>query len=137
MCVHVRGRGHFHMRTRTIVFVLAFVALFSVASQAQSPAQTPPIVPPTRADRTDHDVTYGRVKEFTAGQKIVIDVDNAPDKDYDLTDKNTAFKLQKGLKVGDPVKITEHDAAGKKKTIDIAKHSGGGVKHGDSDRKQQ
>jgi hypothetical protein len=125
------------MRIRTIGTVLAIVALFSVASQAQSPAQTPPIIPPQRPDRTDHDVTYGRVKEFTAGQKIVIDVDNAPDKNYDLSDKNTAFKLEKGLNVGDPVKITEHDGAGKKKTIEIAKHSGGGVKHGDSDRKQQ
>ena len=121
------------MPKRTILIVTAIVALFSTAGQAQ----TPPANPAPRAERADHDATYGRVKEFTAGQKIVIDVDNAPDKDYDLSDKNIGFKLQKGLKVGDPVKITEHDAAGKKKTIEIAKHSGGGVKHGDSDRKQQ
>jgi hypothetical protein len=116
---------------------MAFLALLSVASHAQTPAQTPPFVPSPRADRADHDATYGRVKEFTAGQKIVIDVDNAPDKTYDLSDKNTAFKLEKGLKVGDPVKVTEHEAAGKKKTIEITKHMGGVVKHGDSDRKQQ
>jgi hypothetical protein len=125
------------MRNRTIVILVASVALFRVASQAQTPAKTPPFVPAPGADRAKYDVTYGRVKEFTAGQKIVINVDNAPDKDYDLSDKNIAFKLERGLKVGDPVKITEHEAAGKKKTIEIAKHSGGGVKHGDSDRKQQ
>ena len=125
------------MRNRIIVILIACAVLFSVASQAQTPAKTPPFVPAPGADRADHDVTYGRVKEFTAGQKIVIDVDNAPDKNYDLSDKDIAFKLEKGLKVGDPVKITEHDAAKKKKTIEIAKHSGGGVKHGDSDRKQQ
>src|SRR3954467_3659769 len=124
------------MRNWTIVLLSALVALFSVASQAQIPAKTPPFVPAPHADRVaDQDVTYGRVKEFAAGQKIVIDVDNAPEKKYELNDKNTAFKLETGLKVGDPVKITEHDAGGKKKTVEIAKHSGGGVEHGDSDKK--
>ena len=85
------------------------------------------------AKKTDHDVTYGRVKEFTAGQKIVIDVDNAVDKSFDLTDKDLKVTLAKGLKVGDPVRLTEHEVAGKTKSVTIAKHSGGGVAHGDKD----
>ena len=77
------------------------------------------------------DVTYGRVKEITAGQKVVIDVDNAMDKSFDLTDKDVAVKLAPGLKVGDPVKVTEHSVAGKTKRVEITHHSGGGVSHGD------
>jgi hypothetical protein len=50
--------------------------------------------------------------------------------------KDVAYKLEEGLKVGDTVKITEQEKAGAKKTIEIAKHSGGGVKHGDSDPKK-
>ena len=99
--------------------------------------------PDTRRDKTgtrartdvrkDADVTFGRIKEFTAGKNIVIDVDNAPDKSFDLADKDVNVKLAKGLKVGDPVKVTEHDVAGKTRSVMIAKHTGGGVAHGDKD----
>jgi hypothetical protein len=81
----------------------------------------------------DTDVTYGRIKELTAGQKVVIDVDNAVDKEFSLTDKDLSVKLAKNLKVGDPVKVTEHEVLGKTKSVTIAKHSGGGVPHGDKD----
>jgi hypothetical protein len=95
----------------------------------------------TAADRDvnrDADVTYGRVKEFTNSRRIVIDVDNAIDKNYDLTDTNVKYMLEGGLKVGDPVKIMERDAAGNnRKSVEISKHSGGGVKHGDADRQKQ
>jgi hypothetical protein len=77
------------------------------------------------------DVTYGRVKEITPGQKVVVDVDNAIDKSFDLTDKDVAVKLASGLKVGDPVKITEHSVAGKTKSVQITRHAGGNVSHGD------
>jgi hypothetical protein len=100
--------------------------------------------PETRADRaadntkahakaavSDSDVTYGRIKELTAGQKVVINVDNAPDKTFDLSDHDVTVKLGKGLKVGDPVKVQEHDVAGKTKSVSITKHTGGGVKHGE------
>ena len=80
---------------------------------------------------SDKDVTYGRIKELTAGEKVVINVDNAPDKTIDLSDKDVAVKLGKGLKVGDPVKIQEHDVLGKTKSVAITKHTGGGVKHGE------
>ena len=111
----------------TFVLLVALTA-FPVA------AQVPSVTPLSFADKTAKGkpaVTYARVKEFTAGQKIVLDVDNAPDKSFDLTDKDVSVKLAPGLKVGDPVKITEHSVAGKTKTVSITHHSGGGVKHGD------
>lgn len=85
----------------------------------------------TKAALSDKDVTYGRIKELTAGQKVVINVDNAPDKSFDLADKDVAVRLGKGLKVGDPVKVQEHEVAGKTKSVTISKHTGGGVTHGD------
>jgi hypothetical protein len=104
--------------------------LFAQAqSQAEHKADT--AKSKAKAAMSDKDVTYGRIKELTAGQKVVINVDNAPDKSFDLTDKDLTVKLGKGLKVGDPVKIQEHDVAGKTKSVTISKHSGGGVKHGD------
>ena len=86
-----------------------------------------------KAAVTSGDVTYGRIKELTAGQKVVIDVDNAIDKTFDLNDKDLSVKMGKGLKVGDPVKVNEHSVAGKTKSVQITKHSGGGVAHGDKD----
>ena len=122
---------------------LAATLLLSAGTVLLGQAPTP-TAPSDKADKagtrarasaktTDADVTYGRVKEFTAGQKIVIDVDNAPDKEFDMTDKDVAVKLAKGLKVGDPVKVTEHAELGKTKSVNIVKHSGGGVAHGDQD----
>jgi hypothetical protein len=116
------------MPYKTLAILIAFVALFTMTSLAQDPAVRPD---------TTADATYGRVKEFTAGQKILVDVDNAPDKEFNLQDKDVTVKVDRGLKVGDPVKITEADAVGKKKTVTIAKNNDPGVKHGDSDRKQK
>ena len=80
---------------------------------------------------TDKDATYGRIKELTAGDKVVINVDNAPDKTFDLKDKDVAVKMGKGLKVGDPVKVVENEKMGKTQSVMITKHTGGGVQHGD------
>jgi hypothetical protein len=87
----------------------------------------------TEAKTTDTDATYGRIKELTAGQKVVVDVDNAVDKSFDLNDKDLKVHMAKGLKVGDPVKVVEHESLGKTKSVTISKHSGGGVAHGDKD----
>jgi hypothetical protein len=88
-----------------------------------------------RADerKGDVDVTYGMIKELTLGKNVVVDVDNAPDKSFDLTDKDVSVKLPKGLKVGDTVKVTEHEVLGKTRSVVIAKHTGAGVVHGDKD----
>ena len=115
------------MRTKVIAAVLAFAPYFVVS------AQTPP--PPTSsADRTAQtDGTHGKVKEFTAGQKLVIAVDNAPDKSFDLTDRDMNVKVPQDLKVGDAVQIAEK-GSGRSKTIEIAKHAGGA--QGDADRRK-
>jgi hypothetical protein len=86
-----------------------------------------------RARTTDADVTYGRIKELVPGEKVVIDVDNAPDKTFDLADKDVTVKLATGLKVGDTVRLNEQEVAGKTKSVTISKHTGGGVKLGDKD----
>jgi hypothetical protein len=87
----------------------------------------------TRARTTDGDVSYGRVKEFVAGDKVVIDVDNAIDKTFELDDKDLTVNMDTGLKVGDTVKVKEHSTAGKTTKVMISKHSGEGVAHGDKD----
>lgn len=86
-----------------------------------------------KAAVTDADVTYGRIKEFTPGQKVLIDIDNAPDKEFDLASKDVSVKLPSGLKIGDTVKVAETDVMGKTKSVIVTKHSGGGVAHGDKD----
>ena len=55
-----------------------------------------------QAAAKDADVTYGRVKKLTPCQKVIIEVDNAVDKSYDLTDKDVKINSAKGLQVGDP-----------------------------------
>lgn len=120
----------FGLATAALVFTLAgSLSAQSAASRAEHAAENTKAR--AKAAVTDHDVTYGRIKELTAGQKVVINVDNAPDKTFELDDKDLAVKLGKGLKVGDPVKIQEHEVAGKTKSVAISKHTGGGVKHGD------
>lgn len=106
-------------------------ALFAQTAKAKAEHAADKTKASAKAAVSDKDVTYGRIKELTAGQKVVINVDNAPDKSFDLSDKDVAVKLAKGLKVGDPVKVQEHDVAGKTKSVAITKHTGGGVKHGD------
>jgi hypothetical protein len=125
---------------KQMIYVATTSLLLSGATALFGQATTPPAdahktETRARADakKTDADITYGRIKEFTAGQKVVVDVDNAVDKSFDLTDKDLSVKLGKGLKVGDPVKVTEHEVMGKTKSVTIAKHSGGGVAHGDKD----
>ena len=124
---------------KQMIYVATTSLLLSGATALFGQATTPPAdahKTETRAQtdvkKMDADVTYGRIKEFTAGQKVV-DVDNAVDKSFDLTAKDVTVKMGKGLKVGDPVKVVEHEVAGKTKSVAITKHSGGGVAHGDKD----
>ena len=90
-----------------------------------------------QADRiANPEVTFARVKEFNAGKKLVLDVDNAVDKSFDLSKSDPTVNVPAGLKVGDPVKITEHTVNGKK-TFDVAMDSEGGAKHGDKTRSEE
>jgi hypothetical protein len=117
----------------TATFILGTTLMFGQAT-------TPPVEGTpgntrarTEGKATDKDATYGRVKELTAGQKVVIDIDNAVDKSFDLSDKDLKVTMAKGLKVGDTVKVVEREKLGKTTAVTITKHSGGGVAHGDKD----
>ena len=87
---------------------------------------------PAAADYA-HDATYGRVKELTA-DKLVVDVDNAPDKSFDL--KKEAVSLGQNLKVGDPVRLVGSKINGKT-SWDVTRDDGSGVKHGDKTRSEE
>lgn len=126
-------KNAFPMLTTAFLLISGTTILFG---QATPPAaDSDRTATRARADtkKGDMDVTYGRVKELMAGQKIVVDIDNAPDKSFEMTDKDVTVKLAKGLKIGDTVKVTEHEVMGKTKSVTIAKHSGGGIPHGDKD----
>jgi hypothetical protein len=106
-------------------------ALYAQTAESRTEHATEHTKARAKAAASDQDVTYGRIKELTPGQKVVINVDNAPDKSFDLSDHDVAVTLGKGLKVGDPVKVQEREVAGKTKAVSITKHTGGGVQHGD------
>jgi hypothetical protein len=116
---------------------LALIASIVMACGSVGFAQTRTPAADRSASTTQKaDVTYGRIKELTPGQKVVVDVDNKMDKSFDLTDKDKTYHLASGLKVGDPVMVTERDHNGKK-MVDIARHAGDGVKHGDKTRAEE
>jgi hypothetical protein len=122
------------MRHSVLLMFAGFLLIGGDALSAQPPK---PDADKTVTAKGKPDVTYGRVKELTAGQKIVIDVDDAVDKTFDLSDNDLAVNLGAGLKVGDPVKVTEHSVAGKTKRVQVVRHTGGGVKHGDRSRAEE
>jgi hypothetical protein len=131
----VNKREGLHMKTAIGLCAAALLLAGSGELFAQAAKNAEQATENTKARAksamSDKDVTYGRIKELTAGQKVVINVDNAIDKSFDLSDKDLRVTLAKGLKVGDPVKVQEHEVAGKTKSVTITKHSGGGVQHGD------
>ncbi len=60
-------------------------------------------------EQVERDVTRGRVKEYTPGQAITIDVPMAIDKSYNLAqqDEKQRVTVAEGLKVGEPVAVIE------------------------------
>ena len=119
------------MRRNGLAVIASILLTFGSAAFAQA---NPPA---DRSEKTDRkaDVTYGRIKEITPA-KVVVDVANWPDKSFDLTDKDKTYHVASGLKVGDSVMVTERKVNGQK-VIDIAQHSGGGVKHGAKTREKE
>ena len=67
--------------------------------------------------------TAGRVKEYNAGQRLVIEVSGSPERSYDLSSKDQSIVIAPGLKAGDTVHIMENEANGRK-TINITVDSG-------------
>lgn len=115
---------------------LAVIASILLACGSAAFAQANPPAA-DRSEKTDRkaDVSYGRIKEITPA-KVVVDVANSPDKSFDLTDREKTYHVASGLKVGDPVMVSERKINGKK-VVEIAHHSGGGVKHGAKNRTEE
>ena len=115
---------------------LAVIASILLACGSVGMAQTQPRAA-DRSEKTDRkaSVSYGRIKEITPA-KVVVDVANSPDKSFDLTDREKTFHVGSGLKVGDPVMVSERKINGKD-VVDITEHSGGGVKHGAKTRDEE
>src|SRR4051794_16404482 len=89
----------------TAITLIGSTALLGEAAQNKAEHATSKAKADAKAAVSDKDVTYGRIKGLTPGQKLAINIDNAPDKTFDLNDKGVTVHLAKGLKVGDPVKI--------------------------------
>jgi hypothetical protein len=114
------------MSTRVLA-VLALALTASLSAPAQQATPTPAQPEPPSAEQPDTsskdiNVIYGRIKEVKAGQKIVIQVDNARDKTYNLADKERAIKISDDLAIGDPVKVLEAKGT---KAVHIVRDTGG------------
>ena len=89
------------------------------AQEAGKPTPEDVVKARSKDDKQDG-VTYGRIKEVKAGQKIVVAVDGAPDKTYNLADAKRTITLAEGLAIGDPVKVMGTDKKGAK-TVQIVR----------------
>ncbi len=105
-----------HMKSALLCGLLVG-GVATLSAQAPQSKQTPQTTQtPQSAERTTG--TPGHVKEYTAGQRLVIDVAGAPERSYDLTSKSQNIVVAPGLKAGDSVRIVENDVNGKR-TINI------------------
>jgi hypothetical protein len=88
--------------------VLVAGSLSAPAQQAKSPTPDPDQVLSAKTEKSaDIDLVYGKIKELKGGQRIVIQVDNAPDKTYNLADKDRTITVADALGIGDRVKVME------------------------------
>jgi hypothetical protein len=96
--------------------------VFAAAQESREPLPRPGQIDTTRpqARAEDTDAIFGKIKEMEGKNRIVIAVDNAPDKTYNLTDKKKTVRLADGLAVGDRVKVLEHEN-GENETVDIVR----------------
>jgi hypothetical protein len=102
------------MRQFACFVALVLSGSFCPAAQDTSkPASDHAAQAENRAGKDDGG-SFGRIKEVKAGQKIVIQIDGAPDKTYNLADAQKTITIAEGLAVGDPVKVLETDKRGVK-----------------------
>lgn len=104
------------MRNIAMIAGLILTSGFVVTAQeTQNPTPRPDQIDTTRPEKaTEVEAVHGKIKEVRAGEKIVIDVDNAPDKTYNLADEKRTVRVAEGLAIGDPVKVLESDVEGNK-----------------------
>jgi hypothetical protein len=88
--------------------------VFAPAQQSQQPTPKPGQIDSTRPEKANDDTeaVYGRIKDVKAGERIVVQVNNAPDKTYNLNDAKKTVRLAEGLAVGDRVKVLESEVKG-------------------------
>lgn len=82
------------------------------------------------AERSSTEGTMGRVKEYNAGQRLVIEVAGAPERSYDLSSKEQSIVVAPNLKAGDTVRIMENETGGRHTiniTVDSGSSKGGGA----------
>jgi hypothetical protein len=97
-------------------------AVFAGAQEAQNPTPQPDKIDTKAVDSNKNtDAVYGRIKNVTTGQKIVIDVDKGRDKTYNLADPKVTVRVAEGLAVGDPVKVLESKTKGNR-AVDIVRN---------------
>ena len=73
-------------------------AVFAGAQESQRPTPQPGAIDTKAAEKNKNtDAVYGRIKTVTSGDKIVIAVDNAPDKTYNLRDSKVTVRVAEGL----------------------------------------
>ena len=97
-------------------------AVFLGAQEAQSPTPTPDKIDTKAVDENKNtDAIYGKIKNVTTGQKIVIDVDKGRDKTYNLADPKVTIRVAEGLAVGDSVKVLENKTKGNR-SVDIVRN---------------
>ena len=104
------------------VFILGS-AVFAGAQESQRPTPQPGAIDTKAAEKNKNtDAVYGRIKTVTTGDKIVIAVDNAPDKTYNLRDSKVTVRVAEGLEAGAPVKVLESEVKGNR-SVDIVRNT--------------
>lgn len=97
-------------------------ALFLGAQEEQKPTPTPQSIDTKAVDeKKSTDAIYGKIKQVEDRQKIVIAIDNRPDKTYNLADPKVVVRVAEGLTIGAPVKVLETEAKGNR-TVDIVRN---------------
>ena len=126
------------MRNLQLLSVLILgSAVFAGAQESQRPTPQPGAIDTKAAEKNKNtDAVYGRIKTVTTGDKIVIAVDNAPDKTYNLRDSKVAVRVADGLEAGAPVKVLESEVKGNR-SVDIVRNTDGGQRSRSADDKKQ
>jgi hypothetical protein len=91
--------------------LLAGTAVYAQSSQSEQRYQSAPAA--AQEARETEPIT-GKVKTYTPGKRLEIDVAVGMDKEYDLTDKNVTANVNPNVKVGTEVKVWEKTADGRK-----------------------
>jgi hypothetical protein len=108
---------HKHLKS-ALLFGFLVGGAATLSAQAPQQTQPQPTQPQSKGTAERAQGTPGHVKEYSAGQKLVIDVTGGPERSFDLTSREQSIVVAPGLKAGDAVRIVESNAGGQR-TINI------------------